>query len=930
MDLAYEDDVVDLTGATESPPRPLAPVSAKREAGTASGAPAKKKPKAAPAATTKTGRRRERQKRNADVRSGLKPLPTPIVDFDAEAARGMLTLTREGVPVHLPRARPPYRSQLQVMDGAIRAVRAARSALLESPTGTGKTLAALAAVLAWQRQHAHDTPTRVVWVARTHDQLQHAVHEYKRSCPYRPLMSLRLSRERFCLHPNIATAPNKAEACEEATKIRKPSTKKSKGCAHLDKAERIGYPQGKKWRPHFRLGGPMVVWDIEDAVKEGKATHVCPFHMAQDQIQEGAALIFITYSQLVDPVIRRAGGLDAVLEDAVVVVDEGHNLPSVARDAASYEVTEDRLADMVKTLEEFAPHLGEYPEAQAMLESLIAPPPGSFEAVQARLDAPPPTKRKKKPKLRFRVTARGGPLRSLLAWLRGATAPTCAAAPLGAPATRKRDAFKDEEERIWRGADAATLVRDVLGLENAERVDEHCKMLWKMRKDLIDEGLESGAVRSDTINDLEAILVKLRYLLDPAAATRYKLIATSAPRRDVFPKGSTRAARDARNAMTDAQRRRRVLGCDGERRRAISFLCLEGSVAMETLTRGQRAAGLGQAEWRRPCRSLLLLSGTLRPFDLLARELGFELGAWDRTDLPPPALPPSSAPAVKDENAAPDAGAPEPKPLSQAYAAHAVAACHLPTLAPAPGRPAALTALQLARAAGTELDGSYANATKDPESTTSRRYYDAVATALLGVAAATPGGVLVFFKSYQLLELATARWETTGGRARLEAEKRGNVFVEVRRQSGDEFDALVGAYRAAAATPAGAMLLAVMRGRSAEGADFKDDAARCVVIVGVPYPPRFDAATRLKIEHAGRDGETWYKAEAYRNVNQAAGRLIRHSKDYGALVLLDRALHKHPMMSEWFAERIERPSGATELHHRLRSFFSARDPLVID
>ena len=120
-----------------------------------------------------------------------------------------------------------------------------------------------------------------------------------------------------------------------------------------------------------------------------------------------------------------------------------------------------------------------------------------------------------------------------------------AAAPLGAPTARKRDAFKDEEERIWRGADAATLVRDVLGLENAERVDEHCKMLWKMRKDLIDEGLESGAVRSDTINDLEAILVKLRYLLDPAAATRYKLIATSAPRRDVFPKGATRAARGA-------------------------------------------------------------------------------------------------------------------------------------------------------------------------------------------------------------------------------------------------------------------------------------------------------------------------------------------------------------------------------------------------
>ena len=60
----------------------------------------------------------------------------------------------------------------------------------------------------------------------------------------------------------------------------------------------------------------------------------------------------LRYSQLVDPTIRRAGGLEQVFEDAVVVgdeaeaplsplsqvfedavvvVDEGHNLPAVAR-----------------------------------------------------------------------------------------------------------------------------------------------------------------------------------------------------------------------------------------------------------------------------------------------------------------------------------------------------------------------------------------------------------------------------------------------------------------------------------------------------------------------------------------------------------------------------------------------------------------------
>ena len=56
-----------------------------------------------------------------------------------------------------------------------------------------------------------DTPSRArAQVARTHDQLQHAVHEYKRDCAERPLMSMRLSRERFCLHPNIATASGTA------------------------------------------------------------------------------------------------------------------------------------------------------------------------------------------------------------------------------------------------------------------------------------------------------------------------------------------------------------------------------------------------------------------------------------------------------------------------------------------------------------------------------------------------------------------------------------------------------------------------------------------------------------------------------------------------------------------------------------------------
>ncbi|KAJ1455038.1 helicase C-terminal domain-containing protein [Pelagophyceae sp. CCMP2097] len=940
-------------------------------------------------------RRRERRERDAKARSGELSLPMPVIDFDAKKAATLTRLVREGVECFS--LRPPYRSQLQVVDCALRALAQRRSALIESPTGTGKTAAALMAALAWQRANA-STPTRVVWVARTHDQLVHAVHEYERGCAERPLMSLRLSRERFCLHPDIATAPNKAEACEEATKVTKAAKAVSKaagakqsGCGHLDKAEKIGYPQSQRWRPHFRVGGAMNVWDIEDAVKEGQKTHVCPFHMAQDQIQEGAALIFITYQQLVEPIVRRAGGLDQVLEDAVVIVDEAHNLAQVSRDAASYDVTEQRLAALVATLRDFVPHLHAHKEAQQMIESLVAPPasPGTlpagaapsrtrpagaapfnatsvaqesvaqeasdddddvpisvfraFKAKNAQAAAASPAKKKrktaKKPTLLFAATPRGGPLVALLSWLRGATLGGDVS-PLPEAAAKAKDGGATTE-RQWPGFAAAMLLKEVVGLVSADRVDDNCKILWKLRKTLIDEGLESGAVRSETINDLECILVKLRYLLDDSAAAHYRLIATKRPRkRDSAPKGPAAKKRDFAKKQQEAEVRRAACGCDERHDLSLTFACLRASVAMAALTRGQRAAGLGKATFLRPVRSLLLLSGTLRPFDLLADELGLDLQpptqpltkAQERTRV----VAPDIETAVEDlpffahsrADGAPEGDRREADavPASEAFAAHGVAAAHLP------GVQTKLLPLQLSRAMNVPLDASYRNATAAPSSSGARAYFDALAYALHVIATTAPRGLLVFFKSYKLLDLALERWaEPSGGSswlARLEAAK--PVYVEKSSLRGDEFDAVCKAYRAdAEASVRGAMLLGVMRGRAAEGADFRDDAARVVAIVGLPFPPRLEATIELKIDHDNKlrkdSGESWYKAEAYRNINQAAGRLIRHSNDFGALVLLDKALGKHPMMSEWYGASLEHLDGATVLHQKLKAFFEAKN-----
>ena len=50
--------------------------------------------------------------------------------------------------------------------------------------------------------------------------------------------------------------------------------------------------------------------------------HVCPYHASRDVLNEGAALVFVTYSQLVDPPVRSANGLDDLLQGAVLVFDE--------------------------------------------------------------------------------------------------------------------------------------------------------------------------------------------------------------------------------------------------------------------------------------------------------------------------------------------------------------------------------------------------------------------------------------------------------------------------------------------------------------------------------------------------------------------------------------------------------------------------------
>lgn len=79
----------------------------------------------------------------------------------------------------------------------------------------------------------------------------------------------------------------------------------------------------------------------------------------------------------------------------------------------------------------------------------------------------------------------------------------------------------------------------------------------------------------------------------------------------------------------------------------------------------------------------------------------------------------------------------------------------------------------------------------------------------------------------------------------------------------------------------------------AEGLDFADDMGRGVLVTGLPYPALGDDKVKVKRAYlderaaalgpagtvAGEkpvSGNEWYSAQAWKAVNQAVGRVIRH------------------------------------------------------
>ncbi|KAG5499419.1 hypothetical protein JKF63_07982 [Porcisia hertigi] len=225
----------------------------------------------------------------------------------------------------------PYPAQVEFMRSVVECLQNGFNGLLESPTGTGKTLCLLCSTLGWlaatspgavlrhtsgQAQQGRGTRTqKVVYCSRTHAQLTQVVRELKRtSYAQRFTMAVLGSREHMCLNNEVTRLPS--------------SQAQHSMCSALRSERNCRFFRGLQAAPSGAslLSSDCVVHDMEDLVREGKRMGFCPYFHERDAAKD-ADIVLMPYNYVLDPSLHKQ--LPFELAGCILIVDEAHNLPSV-------------------------------------------------------------------------------------------------------------------------------------------------------------------------------------------------------------------------------------------------------------------------------------------------------------------------------------------------------------------------------------------------------------------------------------------------------------------------------------------------------------------------------------------------------------------------------------------------------------------------
>ncbi|XP_053678569.1 regulator of telomere elongation helicase 1 homolog [Anopheles nili] len=722
-----------------------------------------------------------------------------------------------GVPVSFPFE--PYEVQTNYMAKVIESLQKGTNCVLESPTGTGKTLSLLCSSLGWllhtrskvtytdgkimkiqmelsnykladritaeiagKLEEKRTGVQNIIYASRTHSQLSQAMQELKNT-HYNFVRSIILgSRDQLCIHPDVSKVDSnamKTNLCREKVK--------SRNCSFYTRVENVKDRSEIAQKP---------VLDIEDLITVGTKLKACPYYLSKTLV-ERADVLFMPYNYLLDAKAHKSNGL--LLTNSIVILDEAHNVEKMCEESGSADL---RSSDIALAIEDVTSVIKKLQENEGI---------ASFDEDE---------------KMEFTVDDLVL-LKEILLNLEKAVDEIPSTFSQGGqsfPGTYIFDLFKKANITTTNIMALLKVLNSVTEYITTMREKNHYFRngvgLQCMADFLEIVFCDSGPEYHQSIEKCFKTYIE---------AEEVKPTKGSQKRTDgwIDPKKTTTAKVNA-NA------------------KVIHFWCFNPGFGMRRL--------LG-----RGIRSIILTSGTLAPLKPLISELGIPIDVC----LENPHIISQNQVYVKVVSHGPDKF---------------------------------------------ELNSSYSTR-NNPQ------YIASLGRTVLSLSPIIPGGMLVFFPSYHVMNKCVEDWQTGGIWAQINRVK--PVFTEPRTKA--SFSSTMNDYYARLNDPGskGAIFMAVCRGKVSEGLDFADANGRAVLITGLPFPPLLDARVKLKKQYLDSNrtrenelitGDYWYSLEASRAVNQAIGRVIRHKDDYGAILLCDSRFQnprQKSQLSTWIQSHVQ-------------------------
>ncbi|CAF0914356.1 unnamed protein product, partial [Didymodactylos carnosus] len=872
----------------------------------------------------------------------------------------------------------PYPCQIAMLQKIIKGLQSRKNCLLESPTGTGKTLTLLCAALAWQQNEIEqakqvtitlpplvdasikqEMPTsvplpppsepskpepvsRIIYCTRTHKQLEQVVRQLKTTVYNEKVrMTLLASRQQYCIHPIVSKQPNKNYECKKLINTKENQQSSNGGCSFYSRLKTKAVGDLLKGNKHNQL---PKLFDIEDFLEYCQQTHgICPYYTSRMLIDSGSLvqIVFCPYNYVVDPRIRNAMNLN--VNNSIVIIDEAHNIEDCAREAMKFKFTkymfELAFKELKANLE--AVDIILHNSRQQPSKPLVNANSGLQQtqtqrrgAAYSELDTiieqndlldhlgidqfgnmaqlPPlqsvnnitnstSDEEQLQDSIKFLVER----FNRLLVWF---------------------DTKKPEETITFNAMDLVTEFHHVKFIDKTliniseqqtkkqttasvhqstskSTVKDACRFRKALNK-ITSNSSESLIFTDDIRLFMEEfeLFLSIIYADDYQFCDDYKVIMKTVQ----FEMTTTMLSQqqqqqqqqtyqddenndvwlDMSDKQTQGKRYKRSLEKSDYPLYTIQleYFCLSPSVAF--------------AKDLKLTRSIIFASGTLAPLATYPSELKIPFDFQMECDH------------VIDKQRT------------------------------------FITALSNGRNEQIKLKATYQNIDKN-------EFQDEIGNLILDICQKIPYGVLAFVPSYRFLGILRDRWLKCGIWDRISKYKA--IFFE--EKGSENFANIIKLFYEANGTtksvikteskpnpkristwkrkhtdehttsnptggdgtsPGGGLLIAVCRGRASEGIDFSDNNARCVITIGIPYPNLKDDDVVFKRDYNTKqhltcpsvmNGNDWYDSQAFRALNQALGRCIRHRNDWGALIIVDERFVNsntkcNNKISKWIRQRL--------------------------